>query len=1490
MKFIYSRYIVILLFQFVFIQAIAQNVPDGTTVPGPPTNNLTKPAVPGIYNKYAHNFIRTWVPAMRQTGVQSYGRTSYPGVLSMQTQYFNGWGQTIQSIARNAGGVNTADLITPLNVIPSLSSSSFLPYPAASMSLFSQDPFGDQYLYYISNANGYSDEMGTAHSRTKTEVANGIVYSKSFAPGYNRTGSNRGNVAYNLFNTHNAPDPASSSIRMWQLESSLPSSSDYYNDNELTVRISEGQNDKVLREYYDKDEKLVCKQVLFTKSSNPSNNVYLTTYYVYDNLSRLAYIITPKASEVVAASTWLPFSFAANDPVLNNLCYHYVYDNYGSLIEQKLPDQQGVQSFVYDKKRRQVLFQSPLMKTNHQWQFTIYDNFSRVVMQGTVNSIATREDWQNWVNSLSNPPSNSSTAGEFLLNYIKSDHYYLDHNFSGYPGTLLGPPDVQNGAYNSCSIDVYNYYDLYDKHPDLQGRYYDSSLRNDFSADYFHIKPLASAFANGLLTGSRVRIKDNGITNNFNNQWISSVYFYDEQGRLIQTQTKNPWTDNAATWDVNSVQYTYSGLKAMEFLQHYYKTSPQNTGTQKYYTLLEKSYVYDFPSNRLLCVKQRTDNAGVWRDIAAYTYDALGNVSKKVLGGGVEQQNYAHNIRGELTAINSDYTDNGPSATNPNITFGCKLNYDFGFTDKRYDGTISGMMWRGSGGNERAYGYKYNPAGMIAAADFREFSGSQWKKTASDYSVSNIVYDANGNLQSLKQMGMYNNSQIVEMDRLRYTYNSNSNLLDNVYDTISNNYNLHDFLDKGHTGSGDYTYDDDGNLSADANKGITTIIYNNQDLPVEVDVAGGKTIKNIYDGSGDLIQKTINDGSTTVTYSYFGPFVYKNDVLEYFLHDEGRCRWLTDSNFFKYDYFVKDHLGNVRSVLTAHPVYASNDRITRYNTGFELVSASTDGVIFTGLDDLRDFKPLGSPGDVMAGRLNGEEDDHRTGAAVLLHVMSGDKFNASAYGYYESDSGANMYATSQSTFESLVNSLTNGIANIPGGENGGNAQQVINGLFQAGNVNTYLDVLGANTDSSVYSRTYLCYMMYDEGMQLLPDQSGAVQLKGAVNQWNQMELPQDISVTQNGYLAVYLVNLRPANVWVDNIRLSHYVGALLEEQHYYPHGLHIDAGGQQNTPLANRYLYQGKLLQTDLGMDLYDFHAREYDAQIGRFSGVDPASQFPSGYTGMANDPANVIDPTGMKGEWRAEDNGYTPMPTAMGCFSFDDGVDNREILYIRRKNSADNVWLNGYSWSPETLKKISEENKTNANQRSAAGTVLDKAADESSNGQKKITMINNAGYAIVKGENGSYTVIKRNQSYDNCPTCEPFTVGESIDVTLTVVAPFLPIGMLLRALPYATAAGMEGVTLVKTEEILTKSSLSLGREIHRQYKAGQADEISTFKEYRRIDGVRPDFVDFKTKTIFELKPNNPRSIKAGYRQLERYQQIFEKHFNYKWKTVLETY
>jgi RHS repeat-associated protein len=87
---------------------------------------------------------------------------------------------------------------------------------------------------------------------------------------------------------------------------------------------------------------------------------------------------------------------------------------------------------------------------------------------------------------------------------------------------------------------------------------------------------------------------------------------------------------------------------------------------------------------------------------------------------------------------------------------------------------------------------------------------------------------------------------------------------------------------------------------------------------------------------------------------------------------------------------------------------------------------------------------------------------------------------------------------------------------------------------------------------------------------------------------------------------------------------------ILEENNYYPFGL--EHKGYNNTPITNHpYKYQGVELNESLGLNLYEFSLRQYDAALGRFFATDPYEQFYSPYLAMGNNPITSFDPDGGK-------------------------------------------------------------------------------------------------------------------------------------------------------------------------------------------------------------------------------------------------------------------
>ena len=90
---------------------------------------------------------------------------------------------------------------------------------------------------------------------------------------------------------------------------------------------------------------------------------------------------------------------------------------------------------------------------------------------------------------------------------------------------------------------------------------------------------------------------------------------------------------------------------------------------------------------------------------------------------------------------------------------------------------------------------------------------------------------------------------------------------------------------------------------------------------------------------------------------------------------------------------------------------------------------------------------------------------------------------------------------------------------------------------------------------------------------------------------------------------------------------------------YYPFGMEMPRGLSHIAPphgdlRNNRYLYNGKELQDDFGLDWYDYGARFYDPQIARWHSVDPLAEkyYPiSPYAYVANNPIMYVDHDGRE-------------------------------------------------------------------------------------------------------------------------------------------------------------------------------------------------------------------------------------------------------------------
>ncbi|URC11826.1 DUF6443 domain-containing protein [Flavobacterium sp. B183] len=105
-----------------------------------------------------------------------------------------------------------------------------------------------------------------------------------------------------------------------------------------------------------------------------------------------------------------------------------------------------------------------------------------------------------------------------------------------------------------------------------------------------------------------------------------------------------------------------------------------------------------------------------------------------------------------------------------------------------------------------------------------------------------------------------------------------------------------------------------------------------------------------------------------------------------------------------------------------------------------------------------------------------------------------------------------------------------------------------------------------------------------------------------------------------------------------NVRLSYdKTLAIKEESNYYPFGLKHEGYNIVKTGIENKYKYNGKELQDELGLNFYDYGARFYDPARAGWTTIDPLAEKMrrwSPYNYCFDNPLRFIDPDGMGPQW----------------------------------------------------------------------------------------------------------------------------------------------------------------------------------------------------------------------------------------------------------------
>jgi RHS repeat-associated protein len=653
----------------------------------------------------------------------------------------------------------------------------------------------------------------------------------------------------------------------------------YYSAGQLDVTVTADENWKsgragTMETYTDKQGHVVLKRTYNYTTSLQA----LSTYYVYDDLGNLAYVVPPAAGGDAAATI--------GATILNNLCYQYRYDSRNRLSQKKLPGK-GWEFTVYNILDQPVATQDSLQRLANNWIVTKYDAMGRTVMTGT---------WNN----------NNTAVGQAPLQSTLSA---ITTTASLYEIPAAGGNGYTNVAWPTTYVTTtlsLNYYDSYSNIPGLLAGYQSANA--------------LSTMTLGLLTSRETAVLNTPA------DMLWDVMYYDDLGRTVAAYAQHylGGVANTNNYDLTNTTYNFLNLPLTVTRQHWNTAS-----TSAPLVTIANTYVYDHMARKLQTWEQISGGTNVL--LSDLAYNETGQLMTKNLHGANVSPATAANITlgaansvssgtqtvtatnsivmspgfsvapgaaftaqisGYLQSISYTYNERGWLTSSSAPLFAMQLTYNTA-ARPQYNGNIASQLWGTPGSLANSFVYTYDKVNRLTSG---ATPGGQ-------YIERGITYDPEGNISTLSRVYAG-----TVMDSLSYSY-SGTNQLQSVTDKSAN------AATNGYpSGTYTYAYDGNGNMVTDNSKGITGstgIVYNLLNLPQSI---SSKGIVYTYSATGEKLRRAVTSGSNTTYTDYISGIEYDGaagaETITFIQTEEGRV--LAPTTAPNYEYTLTDHLGDSR--------------------------------------------------------------------------------------------------------------------------------------------------------------------------------------------------------------------------------------------------------------------------------------------------------------------------------------------------------------------------------------------------------------------------------------------------------------------------------------------------------------------------------------------------------------------------------------------------